>query len=61
MHLAYTECITSQPKAAVLSFEEWCKQRAERSPQLQVWQLVLKIEFLYVDAFDEPTMALPRI
>ena len=34
----------SQPEAATLSFEEWCKQRVERSPQVQFWQLVLKIE-----------------
>ena len=41
MHLAYTEC---KPEAAALSFEEWYKKKAERSPQFQFLQLVLKIE-----------------
>ena len=74
MHLAYTECITSQSEAAALSFEEWCKQRAERSLQFQFGQLVLKIELDVMTwdrhsrrqfpslrgRLDEPTMALPR-
>jgi len=43
---------TSQQETAHAStFEQWCKQQAERSPQFYFWQLVLKVE-LDVLAWD---------
>ncbi|MES9882849.1 MAG: hypothetical protein ABW185_18430 [Sedimenticola sp.] len=43
-HESYKAYQTSQQGIAAESFDEWCNQRAEESPQFHFWQLILKTE-----------------